>query len=105
MTERDYGNEAHQAAERHLTACYDALEAEEFGAEDVTWPDLDAPFCGCMTCVTREILSAGWPALLEGAREQIAREVEKIRDEPDVSNDWTLTEVAALIRGGWAKAL
>lgn len=105
MSERDYGREAHEAAERHLEACLEALEAEEYGDEPVVWPEVDAEFCGCMTCVTREILYAGWPAMLDGARELIAREIEKIRDDPKISDEWSLTEVAALVRGGWANAL
>jgi hypothetical protein len=106
VTERNYGREAHEAAERHLEDCFEALEQEEeVGAENVIWPDVDAPFCGCLTCVTREVLHAGWPAMLDGAREVVAREIEKIRDEVEVSGEWSLSEVAALVRGGWANSL
>lgn len=106
MTERNYGREAHEIAERHLEACFEAAEeAEEVGEENVIWPEVEAPFCGCLTCVTREVLAAGWPTMLDGAREVIAREIEKIRDDPNVSDEWSLSEVAALVRGGWANSL
>jgi hypothetical protein len=61
-TERDYGFEAHAAAEEHLYACHEALRAEEDDVEGVDSP-ASAPFCGCETCEVREILFAAWPFL------------------------------------------
>lgn len=57
----DVGYLAQQAAEKHLAACYDALVEEEDDPEK--WPEspASAPFCGCETCVVREVLYAAWP--------------------------------------------
>lgn len=71
MTDRDYGLEAHQAAEQHLEACWEAMHAENEG-EVVDWPVTAGPFCGCMTCEVREVLHAAWPLMLEAAREERA---------------------------------
>ena len=57
MAERDYGLEAQRAAEEHLSLC---LEAE--WDEEVDDPS-SAPFCGCLTCIVREVLHAAWPVL------------------------------------------
>jgi hypothetical protein len=53
---------AQRAAEVHLEACLEAMwEYEENGVE-VESP-ASAPFCGCNTCVVREVLWAGWQYL------------------------------------------
>jgi len=46
---------AAQAAEEHLAMCFEAL-----GGDDV-YADVSAPFCGCMTCIVREVISKSWP--------------------------------------------
>lgn len=48
-----------RAAEKHLDACYDALVMVEDGEEEIDDPAY-GPFCGCNTCVVREVLSAAW---------------------------------------------
>lgn len=60
--DHDYGAEAQQAAEEHLRRCYEALDDETEGSE-VDWDAIgvQAPFCGCDTCVVREVLTAVWP--------------------------------------------
>ena len=63
----DLGLEAHQAAEQHLTACWEALDAENEG-EVVDWPDTAGPYCGCQTCTVREVLHAAWPYIVKYAR-------------------------------------
>ena len=51
-----------QAAEKHLEACQDAMfysedpEGDREPPEDPSY----APFCGCTTCVVREVLMAAW---------------------------------------------
>jgi len=63
---RDYGHEAHELAEEHLDSCFEALDAEGDLGEEAEWPAiLAAPFCGCTTCVVREVLNAAWPILVE----------------------------------------
>lgn len=69
MTVVDHEALAQRAAETHLAACQEALWAEEEGT-DVESPAL-GPFCGCDTCIVREILHAAWPHLLELAREEV----------------------------------
>jgi len=83
---RDFGLEAHQAAEAHLHACQAALDYEDYGdyyadldedsdGEDVELPDypedMAGPYCGCQTCMVREVLHAAWPILLEAARAEL----------------------------------
>lgn len=59
---------AHDAAVERLEAAYLVLAVEE-GHEDDVDPvlyaqaanQLAAPFCGCLTCVVREVLDAGEP--------------------------------------------
>lgn len=59
----DPGYAAQQAAEAHLDACEEALWAEEELEDGAELPDSPAcaPFCGCQTCVVREVLFAAWP--------------------------------------------
>lgn len=60
----DLGPPAQRAAEAHLAACWEAYWAEEEGRE-IESPAC-APFCGCDTCVVREVLFAAW-SFLESA--------------------------------------
>lgn len=55
---RDFGAEAQAAAEAHLAACQEAFWAMEEG-DEIESP-ASAPFCGCDTCVVREVLWAAW---------------------------------------------
>ena len=45
-------------AERHLNACMEAMDAEEWGSddEDLMESPAYAPFDGCNTCIVREVL-------------------------------------------------
>lgn len=62
---RDFGAAAQKAAEAHLAACQEALfEMEEDSGELVESP-ASAPFCGCDTCMVREVLYAAWTVLDE----------------------------------------
>lgn len=63
----DWGLIAHQNAEKHLEACYEALEAEEEGEADIESPAC-APFCGCNTCVVREVVYASWGTIANATR-------------------------------------
>lgn len=85
---------AHNAAERRL----DQLEAALYDGEADMPEELAGPFCGCNTCIVREVLHAAWPTVMEGAREIIAREVESVRKFG--MEDCTIMEAAALIRFG-----
>lgn len=73
MTATDALRELEQAAQRAAEARLRDVEtryyAEQEGDNDA-WDDYegDAPYCGCDTCLVREILHAAWPHLLELAR-------------------------------------
>jgi len=55
------------AAEQHLQACWEAQEAEEDAEDLTTLPESPAvgPFCGCTTCLVREVLAGAWPKIEE----------------------------------------
>ena len=55
----DHARQAHDTAMAHLTACWEAMDAEKAG-ESVDSP-ASAPFCGCEDCTVREVLHAAWP--------------------------------------------
>ena len=64
--------EAQLAAEAHLQACMDALDAEQDGVMDgESHSAASAPFCGCDTCCVRETLYAAWPFLLKEAGQEL----------------------------------
>lgn len=60
--------EAQRAAERRLMDVNDRF-GREMDDDETAWDDFDgaAPYCGCETCLVREILSAAWPHLERAA--------------------------------------
>ena len=58
----DWAVEAQRRAEEHLAACEEALH-DELPESPAT-----APYCGCDTCMVREVLAAAWEALQEGVK-------------------------------------
>jgi hypothetical protein len=65
----DWGHLAQKAAEKHLSACMETHFAWEEGDESKVSP-ASAPFCGCETCIVREVLYAAWPILEKWALEE-----------------------------------
>ena len=65
---RDFGAEAQKAAEAHLAACQEAMFAMEEDVETEVESPASAPFCGCDTCVVREVLYAAWTSWTSGSR-------------------------------------
>lgn len=64
-------------AERHLDDCMEAMYAlEEDPTANVSDPAY-GPFCGCDTCVVREVLSICWDEMLIEARREVAAEAQK----------------------------
>lgn len=59
---------AQQAAEQRLFDVNDRF-GREMDDDETAWDDFDgvAPYCGCDTCLVREILSAAWPHLERAA--------------------------------------
>jgi hypothetical protein len=60
----DWGALMQEAAELHMAAVNDAYFREEEGEQGVESPAV-APFDGCDTCMTREILAGAWPVIVE----------------------------------------
>jgi hypothetical protein len=52
---------AQRSAEARLFDCMDGLYDDEVGDSAI------GPFCGCYTCIVREVLDAAWPWLYEAA--------------------------------------
>lgn len=71
--ETELMRDAQRAGELRLTACEAAMD-EDDALDDDLRAELDrvvAPFCGCTTCVVREVLSAAWPHMVELARLEV----------------------------------
>lgn len=54
--------QAQKAAEARIMACMDELHDDDGETMETV---AVAPFCGCYTCIVREIIDAAWPALYE----------------------------------------
>ena len=57
---------AQLAAEERLTGCWEAQEFYDNTVDPDEVPPEDpscAPFCGCTTCIVREVLDAAYPHL------------------------------------------
>lgn len=61
----DWATDVQQKAEAHLAACNEALYEESGGDLNAVSP-ASAPFCGCDTCVVREVLTIAWSELEAG---------------------------------------
>lgn len=57
-------SEAQRAAEARVNDLEDRFHAEMDGDDDA-WDGFEgaAPYCGCTTCLVREVLFAAWPFL------------------------------------------
>lgn len=60
MSDADLGALVQGVAEAHLELCFRAEEDDECVSPAC------APFCGCLTCIVREVLFASWD-LIAGA--------------------------------------
>ena len=67
----DWGYEAQKVAEAHLGACMESMFAEQEGEEAAS--PASAPFDGCDTCITREVLHAAYPVLERGWEDERRR--------------------------------
>ena len=59
---------AQRAAEQRLKGCWAAQEFYDEHYDDGEQPPEDpscAPFCGCTTCIVREVLDAAYPHLCD----------------------------------------
>lgn len=95
----DFEQYIQHKAEAHLEACITAddpfFEDEPEGESPAT-----APFCGCTTCIVREVLSVCWDEMVEEVerthahaasgtmpRLQLVREGDAVCDEPRPAHD------------------
>lgn len=73
----DHEAAAQRAGEERLAYCQAQLYEDENPDPPAPAPgegqEPCAPFCGCDTCIVREVLDAAWPHLLELAREEARR--------------------------------
>lgn len=60
MTADELEDLAQQAAERRLAVATSVLFDEE---DELAAAELTAPYCGCDTCIVREVVAAAWPYL------------------------------------------
>ena len=60
----DLGMKAHRAAVERLDGCFEALldEGEYVNGSGPAESPACAPFCGCTTCIVREVLDVAWDA-------------------------------------------
>lgn len=83
---QDWESELQARAEAHLDACIAAEDEWAFhdqsDDDDVEWPHSPAvaPFCGCTTCVVREVLHAAWPLMIEHAMQEAASPATDVPD-------------------------
>lgn len=79
----DYAARAQKAAEDRLAAASEILDFEgesQLSDEDAksyeqAYQQMAGPYCGCETCIVREVLDAAWPILEEAA---LAERLEKL---------------------------
>jgi len=63
----DFAVRVQRKAEEHLSRCWEA-EDEPTEVESPAY----APFCGCQTCIVREVLMVCWDEMFEEARRAAA---------------------------------
>jgi len=61
MTAGELETAMQRAAEAHLAKADELLWEEEQGVVSENDADLAGPYCGCQTCIVREVLWAAWP--------------------------------------------
>lgn len=83
-------------AEQHLVSCYEVLQAEEedYLPEDEDFSPFGA-FCGCETCVVREVVTSVWDQLVEAVNSE---KTEGEQDQEAINQ--VLTNALKRIAGG-----
>jgi hypothetical protein len=62
---RDFEAQIQRKAEAHLDACFAEMEAWQERADlETEGSPAFAPFCGCTTCIVREVLMSVWDDLV-----------------------------------------
>jgi len=60
FAQRDWGYELHQDVVRKLSDLIDASDDSIYDTEHEIDTPSGAPFCGCLDCVVREVLTMGF---------------------------------------------
>jgi hypothetical protein len=66
--------EIQRKAEEHLQKCWEGLDDCGEGTEGYDRSPAFAPFCGCQTCIVREVLMSVWDDRLAMARKEVRGE-------------------------------
>ena len=95
---------AQKAAERRLAIAQCMAFDEEDSLAELEPPgsyeELEAPFCGCETCVIREVLSAAWPHLLNVKLAEVDAIASKTLYGPDPEPSIrAMAKILKLVRG------
>jgi len=70
INDTEWAQELEQGLEEYMDGLYDALDAENSGEDSVGPVTLSGqPFCGCETCITREMLWYSTPIILQGQKD------------------------------------
>jgi hypothetical protein len=69
INDTEWAQELEQGLEEYMQGLYEALDAEnnDEGEGPVTLSG--QPFCGCETCITREMLWYATPIILQGQKD------------------------------------
>lgn len=70
---------AQKRAEEHLAKCQEAMWDENGDESDGAESPASAPFCGCETCIVREVLYVSWATLQELVENDRRRALERVR--------------------------
>jgi hypothetical protein len=70
MNIEDVGTEIQRKAEEHLMKCQEQLFGEEEGTDTGVEVETFGPYCGCDTCIVREVLGVAWDSLVEAANSE-----------------------------------
>jgi hypothetical protein len=70
MSIEDVGTEIQRKAEEHLMKCQQQLFGEEEGIDADVELETFGVYCGCETCIVREVLGTAWEALVEAANSE-----------------------------------
>jgi hypothetical protein len=70
MNIEDVGTEIQRKAEEHLMKCQEQLFGEEEGTDTGVEVETFGPYCGCDTCIVREVLGIAWDSLVEAANSE-----------------------------------
>ena len=69
INDTEWAQELEQGLEEYMQGLYEALAAEEDDEGEGPVTLSGQPFCGCETCITREMLWYATPIILQGQKD------------------------------------